>query len=143
IDLILSSGAQANRLMQTFRDIAKRIVAVSSMDVYRACGVLHGTENGPLEKLPLNEDSPLRRTLHPYPSDVLKALQGVFGWIDEAYDKIPVEQAVLSDSKLTATVLRLPMIYGSGDHLHRLFPLLKRMDDGRSTILFPEDVAAE
>src|SRR5436305_1681881 len=45
IDMILSSGAQAETLMQTFRDIAKDIVAISSMDVYRACGVLHGTEN--------------------------------------------------------------------------------------------------
>src|SRR5580692_9579040 len=48
IDLILSSGAQAQQLMEAFRGIARRVVAASSMDVYRACGVLHGGEEGPL-----------------------------------------------------------------------------------------------
>jgi hypothetical protein len=35
--------------MEASRGVARRIVAVSSIDVYRACGVLHGTEEGPLE----------------------------------------------------------------------------------------------
>src|SRR5579862_1518154 len=37
IDLILSSGAQAEALMQIFRGVATRVVAASSIDVYRAC----------------------------------------------------------------------------------------------------------
>src|SRR5690242_17046087 len=57
IDLILSSGAQARTLMDTFRGVARRIVAASSIDVYRACGVLHGSEEGPLEPTPLTEHS--------------------------------------------------------------------------------------
>src|ERR1700689_481311 len=48
IDLILSSGAQAESLMAAFRGITGRVVAASSIDVYRACGVLHGSEKGPL-----------------------------------------------------------------------------------------------
>ncbi len=60
IDLILSSGSQADSLMRTFRGIASKIVIASSMDVYRACGVLHGSEDGPVEPIPLKEDSPLR-----------------------------------------------------------------------------------
>src|SRR5437870_5461570 len=52
IDVILSSHAQAVALMRTFRDVAGRVVVVSSIDVYRACGVLHGTEPGPLEPVP-------------------------------------------------------------------------------------------
>ena len=67
IDLILSSGAQAHRLMETFRSVAKRVVAASSIDVYRACGVLHGSEEGPLEPVPLTEDSGLRTKLQTYP----------------------------------------------------------------------------
>src|ERR1700761_5089581 len=43
IDLILSSGAQAQSLMETFRGVAERVVVASSIDVYRACGVLHGS----------------------------------------------------------------------------------------------------
>jgi hypothetical protein len=58
IDLILSSGAQAESLMEVFRGIAGRVVVASSIDVYRACGVLHGSEEGPLEPVPLTEDSP-------------------------------------------------------------------------------------
>src|SRR5712691_6184532 len=60
IDLILGSGRQAVALMELFHGRARRVVAASSMDVYRACGVLHGTEPGGLEPLPLTEESALR-----------------------------------------------------------------------------------
>src|ERR1035441_760923 len=90
IDLILSSGAQAQRLMEIFRGVAKRVVAASSIDVYRACGVLHGFEDGPLEPVPLTEDSALR-TKSTYPPATVKTLQKLFGWLDDEYDKIPVE----------------------------------------------------
>jgi nucleoside-diphosphate-sugar epimerase len=141
VDLILSSGRQAAELMDVFRGAADRVVAASSMDVYRATGVLHGLEEGPLEPLPLREDSPLRTRLQTYPSAQIARLQQLFGWLDDEYDKIPVERTVLSDAKLPATVLRLPMIYGPGDPLHRLFPLLKRMDDRRPIIVLPESLA--
>ncbi len=71
VDLILSSGEQARELMRTVRDVAARVVAISSMDVYRAWGVLHGVEPGPLEPLPLREDSPLRTTRQLYPSETV------------------------------------------------------------------------
>ncbi len=138
IDLILSSGAQAALLMDTFRGVARRVVAASSIDVYRACGVLHGSEPGPLEPVPLTEDSPLRTRLQTYPPSQVKNLQKVFGWLDEEYDKIPVERAVLGDPGLPGTVVRLPMIYGPGDHLRRFRPILKRIDDGRRVILLEE-----
>lgn len=141
IDLILSSGEQAQALMQAFRGVARRVVAASSMDVYRACGVLHGSEDGPLEPVPLTEESPLRTKLQTYPPAQVKILQKLFAWLDDAYDKIPVEQAVLGDAELPGTVLRLPMIYGPGDHLRRFHPILKRIDDGRRVILFEEGIA--
>jgi nucleoside-diphosphate-sugar epimerase len=138
IDLILSSGAQAESLMEAFRGVAGRVVAASSIDVYRACGVLHGSEEGPLEPVPLTEDSPLRTKLQTYPPAQVKMLQKLFGWLDTKYDKIPVERAILSDPGLPGTVLRLPMIYGPGDHLRRFHPVLQRIDDGRRVILFDE-----
>lgn len=141
IDLILSSGAQAEALIEAFRGRAGRIVAASSMDVYRACGVLHGSEEGPPEPVPLTEESQLRSKLQTYPPAQLQMLSKIFGWLDDAYDKIPVERAVMSDPALPGTVLRLPMIYGPGDHLHRFHPILKRMDDGRGAILFEESLA--
>jgi nucleoside-diphosphate-sugar epimerase len=142
IDVVLSSGRQATALMELFRGMARRVVAISSMDVYRACGVLHGSEPGGLEPLPLTEDSAVRTVLRTYPPESIKMLQSVFGWLDDEYDKIPVEQSVLADSKLPGTVLRLPMVYGPGDPLHRFFPMVKRMDDGRPAILFADDFAA-
>jgi nucleoside-diphosphate-sugar epimerase len=142
IDLILSSGAQAAALMSVFRGVAQGVVVASSIDVYRACGVLHGSEEGPLEPVPLTEDSPLRTKLQTYPPEQVKMLQKVFGWVDDQYDKIPVERAVLGDPELPATVLRLPMIYGPGDRLRRFHPILKRIDDGRRVILFEEGWAA-
>jgi nucleoside-diphosphate-sugar epimerase len=142
VDLILSSGAQAERLMRSFRGIARRVIAASSIDVYRACGVLHGSEEGSLEPVPLTEESRLRTKLQIYPADLIRAMQEKFGWLDENYDKIPVERAILDDRELPGTVLRLPMIYGPGDHLRRFHSILKRIDDGRPAILFEATVAA-
>src|SRR6266581_3275112 len=82
IDMILSSRTQAAVLMQVFEGIANRIVAVSSMDVYRAFGIFHGTEAGPVQAVPLTEDSELRQNLHPYPLEALLGCKPSFhGWI--------------------------------------------------------------
>jgi nucleoside-diphosphate-sugar epimerase len=142
VDFILSSGRQAQQLMDTFRGIAGRVVALSSMDVYRAMGVFHGFEPGGLQELPLTEDSDLRTSRNVYSSEAMKKARTAYPWFDDEYDKIPVEQTVLNDPKLPGTVLRLPMIYGPGDPLHRLHPVLKRIDEGRKQIPFADDVAA-
>jgi nucleoside-diphosphate-sugar epimerase len=141
IDLVLSSGRQARAMLDVVRGLASRVVALSSMDVYRACGVLHGLEEGPLEPVPLTETSALRTKLSTYPPEQLTMLQGVYGWVDAEYDKIPVERAVLENPDMPATVLRLPMVYGPGDPLHRLWPLVTRMDDGRPAILMSTGMA--
>src|SRR5262245_27329472 len=44
IDLIMSSARDAADLLATFLGSARRMIIASSMDVYRAAGVLHGTE---------------------------------------------------------------------------------------------------
>src|SRR5262249_8576879 len=48
IDIVLSSGRQAKEMMDVFRGAARRVVALSSCDVYLACGLLHGLQPGPL-----------------------------------------------------------------------------------------------
>jgi nucleoside-diphosphate-sugar epimerase len=130
IDFILSSERQATDLMQTLRGITQRVVVLSSMDVYRAWGVFYGLEPGGLQPLPLTEDSELR-TKAPYPPEVIEKTQQMVSWIDDEYDKVPAERVVLGDSGLPGTILRLPMIYGPGDYVHRFYPFLKRMDDRR------------
>jgi nucleoside-diphosphate-sugar epimerase len=141
VDFILSSGRQAGALMNLFRGITSRVVAISSGDVYRAAGIMHGFESGPLQPVPLTEESDLRSKTNVYGPENLERLRQVFPWFDGEYDKIPVEHTVLNDPELPGTVLRLPMVYGPGDPLHRLFPYLKRMDDRRPALLLQEDAA--
>ncbi len=141
VDCILSSQRQARMSMETFHGIAGRIVALSSQDVYRACGILHRLETGPLQPVPISEDDELRTGAQPYGPEAIRKLQGTFPWLDAEYDKIPVELTMMGNPALPGTVLRLPMVYGPGDPLHRLFPLLKRMDDGRPAILIQIDAA--
>jgi nucleoside-diphosphate-sugar epimerase len=140
VDFTLSHRAQAEALMTTLRGCTGRVVAISSMDVYRACGVLHETESGELQTLPLTEQSELR-TKAAYSAEQLKMTINIFSWIGEEYDKIPVERIIMSDPELPGTVLRLPMVYGPGDPLHRLFPVIKRILDGRRQIIIPQDIA--
>ena len=137
VNFILSSGKQAELMMRALRCIAKRVIALSSMDVYRACGVFHGTESGALQPLPLKEDSELR-TQPAYSRAQMEMGQKIFSWMTDDYDKVPVEHVVMSDPGLPGTVLRLPMIYGPGDPLHRFVPIIKRICDGRQQILFGE-----
>jgi nucleoside-diphosphate-sugar epimerase len=142
IDLILSSGKQARQLIDVSRGLTRRVIAISSMDVYRAWGVLQGSEPGPLEPLPITEGSPVRTVRSSYPPETIEMLRGVFSWLDEHYDKIAVEEAIMNDPAVSWTILRLPMVYGPGDPLHRFFPLLKRIADGRTSILLADDLAA-
>jgi nucleoside-diphosphate-sugar epimerase len=142
VDLILSSGRQASHLMEFARGITTRVVALSSGDVYRAWGVLLGVEPGAFEPVPITEESPLRSTRKLYPPEATQKLRAVFSWIDEEYDKIAVEQVVMNTAGIAGTVLRLPMVYGPGDPLHRLFPVVKRIADGRQRIPLADAFAA-
>jgi nucleoside-diphosphate-sugar epimerase len=142
VDLLLSSEAQARQLMDTVSGVTLRVVVASSMDVYRAWGMLHGVEPGALEPIPITEESPVRSTRQLYPPDALQKMQGVFSWIDEGYDKIAVEDVVMNDADVAGTVVRLPMVYGPGDRLHRLHPVLKRIADGRTSLLLSDVYAA-
>lgn len=139
IDMIASSGQPARALIEVVRGIARRTVVVSSVDVYRSAGVLRGVEPGPLEPVPLTERSALRTVRQTYAPAQIAALQQIAGWLDSEYDKIAVEEAVRA---IDATVLRLPMVYGPGDPLHRLRGAVKRIADRRPAIVFAQSVAA-
>jgi nucleoside-diphosphate-sugar epimerase len=133
IDMIALTERDGQSLVEVFRGIAGRVVVISSSDVYRSYGRLIGTEPGPTEPMPLTEDSPLREKLFPYRGKIERL---------HDYDKILVEHAVMGDVALPATVLRLPMVYGPRDYQRRLFPYLKRMDDGREFILLDNRMSA-
>ena len=91
VDLILSSGTQARELMRLFRGATKRVVALSSCDVYRACGVLHGSEAGPLEPVPLTESSALRTKLQTTEMAWAERIASAAGWSGR-FVTLPAEQ---------------------------------------------------
>ncbi len=133
-DVVIDTFAMTERdgqdVMQVFAGVARRVVVLSSMDVYRAYDRFRGVDPGEPELRALTEDAPLRDRLFPYQSQTKDEDDLLFH-----YEKILVERAVLGQADLPATVLRLPCVYGPGDYQHRAFEYLKRMDDGRSTIL--------
>lgn len=110
--------------MRAFKGVARRGVVASSADVYRAFGRFHRTEPGPPDATPLTEESPLREVV-----------------ISPDYDKVGVEQEAQADPSFPVTVLRLPAIHGPGDMPHRVYPYVKRMDDGRRAILLDAAMA--
>jgi nucleoside-diphosphate-sugar epimerase len=136
LDMIPYTEEDARTLMRVFKNVARRVVAVSSADVYRAYGRLRRLETGAPDPVPLNEGAPLRESLYPYRAQA----EGTDDF-KYHYDKTLVERAVMNDRELPGTVLRLPAVYGAGDPQHRLFGYLKRMDDGRPAILLEEKQA--
>jgi nucleoside-diphosphate-sugar epimerase len=133
LDMRAMSEADARSTVNAVRGSTGRVVAISSMDVYQAYGRIIGTEPGPLEPLPLTEESAVRERLFPYRSEPPLAADDPESWRDN-YDKLMVERVVLHDPELPGTILRLPMVYGPRDRQHRFRPFIKRMDDGRSVI---------
>jgi nucleoside-diphosphate-sugar epimerase len=134
------NGEQDTRnVVATLRGKVRRLVAISSMDVYFAYDVLHGREPGPSDPAPLVEESQLRQQLYPHRSWPRRPDDPAH--LAHDYDKILAERIVLGDSELPGTVLRLPMVYGPGDPYHRPFDVLKRMDDGRPALLIGNDSA--
>ena len=137
LDTLAMTETDAQATVETFRGLAKRLVVLSSGDVYRAYDRMRGADPGPPDPTPLTEESPLRDKLYPYRKNA-KSPEDVM----HDYDKILVERVVMAQpSELPATVLRLPMVFGPGDYQHRLFGYLKRMDDGRPLIILPENQA--
>lgn len=133
LDMIPLNDDDARGVLAVFSGVARRVVAISSQDVYRAYGRLLRTEPGPPDPLPLTEDSPLRERMYAQAGKLPGA---------ERYEKILAERVYLGDATLPGTILRLPAVYGPGDYQHRVFSYLKRMDDGRRVIVLPENVEA-
>lgn len=130
LDLIAYTERQARELVNVFRGSGGRIVAVSSADVYRNYDGFRGNATAPPDPTPLSEKAPLRQTRYPYRGHDVPFVYA------HDYEKILVEQLLLGDPALPATVLRLPAVYGPEDKQHRLQPYLQHMSgDGNPIIL--------
>jgi nucleoside-diphosphate-sugar epimerase len=99
-----------------------RLVAISSVDVYRAFGALN--EDRETDPVPIDEDSPVRPNRYPY--------RGKMEGMDD-YDKLDVEGVYLAHG---GTSLRLPMVYGEHDYQRREEFILGRVRAGRKRIPF-------
>lgn len=128
VDMVAYTSASAEPLLSALQGIVQRYVLVSSCDVYRNYGLLHGLEIGDADASPLNEAAPLRTIRFPYRGSIPRAADDPDRWMDD-YDKIPVETAV-RDLSCDWTILRLPMVYGPGDRQRRfrwaIAPMLSR-----------------
>ncbi|HEX2035214.1 MAG TPA: NAD-dependent epimerase/dehydratase family protein [Chloroflexota bacterium] len=126
VDCMPVNDRDAGAVMRLFTGVARRMVGISSVDVYRAYGRLHRTEPGPPDAVPLTEDAPLRERHFPdHPR----------------LEKLLAERALLSQPALPGTVLRWPMVYGPRDGAYRLWAYLRRMDAGRPAILLEQGLA--
>lgn len=118
IDTLAMSRADADAVLPHLPDAP--IVLLSSMDVYRAFGLL--LTDGEGEPLPLDETSAVRENRYPYADS---------GERPNDYDKLDVEPSYLDRG---AAVLRLAMIYGERDHQRREEFMLRRVRAGRRRI---------
>ncbi len=129
IDTMILTENDAADCCEIFRGYANRLVMISSQDVYRAYGIINGSEAGDIDNRPITEDSPLRSALYPYRRPDTDPSSHLY-----QYDKIPAEQLVLSETNLEGIVVRLPMVYGPGDRQHRCQAFLKQMADAQPVI---------
>ncbi|MGV6876406.1 NAD-dependent epimerase/dehydratase family protein [Pseudochelatococcus sp. B33] len=111
IHMVAMGEADAEAAARSFTGRARRLVLISSCDVYRAYGRLMKAEPGPVEAVPLREDAPLRSVLYPY-----RGMEAQLGAYAHDYDKILAERTVQGTPGLDWTILRLPKVYGPEDN---------------------------
>lgn len=133
VDMVAMTESDAKQLMSTFDGLVRRVVVISSADVYRNYELLRGVASAPADPQLLRETSPLRQNLFPYRKETMEPTNSFYN-----YEKILVER-VVAGSAIATTILRLPCVYGPGDRQHRLRGYLKRMDDGRTAILLERE----
>jgi nucleoside-diphosphate-sugar epimerase len=128
VDTIAYTESDGRRLAEAFRGIARRLVVLSSQDVYAAYGRLLRLESGPADPYAATEESPLRTSRYPYRAEAKP------GEMAYDYEKILVESAVREAAGVPVTILRLPKVYGAGDPQRRLRPYLSRIRAGAEEI---------
>jgi nucleoside-diphosphate-sugar epimerase len=129
VDTIAYTEAEGASAVAAFRGIVRRLVVLSSQDVYAQYGRFRRLEPGAPDPAPAGEGSPLRESRFPYRATARP------GEMAYDYEKILVEKAAASDAALPATVLRLPCVYGPGDPHHRVGGVLARMLEGGPFLL--------
>ena len=126
IHLETRNELHAHSLIETMEGIDSHLLVTSSVNVYQANARVYGTERVELQDAPIGEDAPLR-------AEPLIAK-------DPQNDRLSVEAAMAKGNR-PYTILRMPPMYGPGDRLRRLYPLISRMIDERPFIVVPQSQA--
>ena len=109
IHFLCMGGDDAKAFVRSFDGRVRRLVLISSCDVYRAYGRFIGTEPGQPDPTPLDESAPTRESLYPYRSKSTNR-----GQLEYWYDKLEAERVIQGTAQSEFVILRLPKVYGAG-----------------------------
>ena len=130
IDIYPLGLLNTSTVLQAMENIGGRYVPLSSVDVYSNYGGLLGREQPEIQQAPARESDPLRNFRHPYRGNPHRP-KGVDDALFDDYDKILVEDAALSNSHFSTTVIRAPMIFGPGDKQRRFAWVVDAIHSGK------------
>ncbi|MDR1494089.1 MAG: NAD-dependent epimerase/dehydratase family protein [Planctomycetaceae bacterium] len=125
---------QIDVLEQVLRGKKRRVVILSSIDVYKAYEIFCGLSNASVVPAPFDEQAELRNVLYLYRGK----LDTDFAY---DYEKILVEKAALQSPALDAIILRLGMVYGRNDPNHRFSEPIQKMYQNVKQIELSENTA--
>lgn len=136
LDMIARTEEHANKLVDLCNKInCKKVVVISSGDVYRAYENIIGITKGNIQHVPIKEDDELRTIYFPLKNFNL-------GKAADEYEKMLVEKAIAKNCTNSAwSILRFSAIYGRYDYQMRMFEYIKPMADKRPYILIDEGLA--
>ena len=134
IDLIAYFAQDAWDLIHTFKQITKKIILISSGDVYRGYEIFKDKAGIPIQK-PSQESDDLRTRLYPY--------RGIDqqNFLLEHYEKILVEQILMSQNEFDTTILRLGALFGEYDKQRKLSEYIMPMIEKEPEITVTQEKA--
>jgi len=137
VDLTAYAEADADEVLGALPAGLRRLVLVSSGDVYWTYGAFLRLEPRRHHEGPLDEAAPRRTSRHPYRPQAESAADLRF-----YYDKIPVEEKLRRGAPVPVTILRLPMVYGPEDPQDRVGRVLRDLAGVRGELrLNPAEAA--
>jgi len=131
IDTSQFRAASVDSVVNFLAGYIGRYVMLSSVDVYRAFGILWKTEEGPIQSMPVDETADLRTAIS---FDSMRE--------SDDQDNRFAESAVLAQNQVSATVVRLPSVFGIGDKMGRVSRQLERIFEGGELVVKPRYSAA-
>ena len=123
VDTCANEAGEVSRLLAA--SLAKRLILISSLDVYRAFGTVLA-DQAPTDPVPFSEDAPIRSNRYPF-KDIVPG--------KEKYEKIDCELEALSSKQVEPVVLRLPFVYGPYDYQCREWFFLRRFLRNKPVVL--------